>query len=413
MKKIYLLLITFLPFVAAQAQLDTTGGRYCTENFFSAVTTTSNITYGSNINYQGTPTTLVMDIYQPTGDTATSRGLIVFAHGGSFVGGSRTDQDVSTLATRFAKMGWVTCSIDYRIGFYPYDSTHAVPAVIRATQDMKAAVRFFRQDAATTNTYRIDPTFIIAGGSSAGAFMALHLAYLDRSSEAAPWIQNVITTLGGLEGSSGNAGYSSHVNAVIDLCGALGDSTWLEAGNIPLVSMHGNADNTVPYGSATIYLFNTIPIMRVDGSGSIKQRADHVGVYDYFHEWIGADHVPYAGTTATEMAYMDSTVEFIREFLCPIAGAPSILLNASEIVSRQGFSVYPNPSNGQFAVRFAEAVNGRRIQITDVSGRVIEQKQFDGIEYSYSGTKLNAGMYFVKVSTADKEEIVRKIIITG
>jgi hypothetical protein len=277
---------------------------------------------------------------------------------------------------------------------------------------MKAAVRFFRQDAATANLYRVDPTFIIAGGSSAGAFMALHLAYLDRPSETKPWIQNIITTLGGLEGSSGNPGYSSHVNAVIDLCGALGDSTWLEAGNIPLVSMHGNMDNTVPYGSATIYLFNVIAIMRVDGSGSIKQRADNVGVYDYFHEWIGSDHVPYAGTSATQIAYMDSTVEFIREFLCPIASSPSILLDVKEVASKQGFSVYPNPSNGQFTVRIAEAGTGNVLRITDIAGKLVEQTALNGIEYSYHGAKLSAGIYFVKIIRSEGKEDVQKIVIT-
>jgi acetyl esterase/lipase len=412
MKKLYSILSILLFASTVFAQLDTTGGRYCTENFFSAVTVTSNITYGSNTNYQGTPTTLVMDIYQPTGDVAASRGLIVFAHGGSFVGGSRTDQDVTALCTRFAKMGWVTCSIDYRIGFFPYDSAHAVPAVIRATQDMKAAIRFFRKDAATTNTYRIDPTFIIAGGSSAGAFMALHVAYLDRTSEAAPWIQSIITTLGGVDGASGNPGYSNQVNAAIDLCGALGDSTWLEAGNVPLVSMHGTNDATVPYGSAIIYLFNTIPIMRVDGSASVKQRADHVGVLDQFHTWNGADHVPYAGTTATAISYMDSTVEFIRSFLCPIVSAPSILTGVKETIAGHGFSVYPNPSTGQFTVRFAEAVSGRTITVSDLSGRVVEKVQMKGTEYLYSGAKLNAGIYFVKATASNKEEEVQKIIIT-
>jgi len=410
MKKIYLIISILFIATSLHAQLDTTGGRYCTQNFFSAVTVTSNVTYGSAITSSGNPQTLLMDIYQPTGDVAATRGLIVFAHGGSFIGGSKTDQDVTTLATRFAKMGYVTCSIEYRVGMFPIDSVQATKAVVRATQDMKAAVRFFRKDAATTNTYRIDPTFIIVGGSSAGAFMALHLAYLDRMAEALAWQQSAITAVGGLDGTSGNPGYSSLTNAVINLCGALGDSIWLENGNIPLVSMHGTNDATVPYGTAMISVLG-FPIMVVDGSASIKMRADNVGVWNPFHTWYGADHVPYAGTSATAISYMDSTVEFIRAFLCPIVSAPSIFTNVKEITSAQGFSVYPNPSNGNFTVRFAEAVSGRSLQITDVSGRLVEQVQLIGTEYSYSGAKLNAGIYFVKVISANRDEAVQKIII--
>src|SRR2546421_8172 len=118
MKKLYFILSILFISSTLYAQLDTTGGRYCRENFFSAATVTSNITYGSSVTWTGGTQTLVMDIYQPTGDVATRRGLIVLAHGGSFIGGGRTDQDVSTLCTRFAKMGYVTASIDYRLGFF-------------------------------------------------------------------------------------------------------------------------------------------------------------------------------------------------------------------------------------------------------------------------------------------------------
>ncbi len=409
MKKIYSLILSFF-FIAslAYSQLDTTGGRYCSP-VFSAVTVTSNVTYGSALTVSGSTQTLVMDIYEPTGDLALTRGVIVFVHGGSFIGGTKTDQDVSTLCTRFAKMGYVTCSIDYRLGFFPFDSVNATKAVIRATQDMKAAVRFFRKDAATTNLYRVDSNFIFAGGSSAGAFTALHLAYLDKISEIPSWIN--IASLGGLDGSSGNPGYSSKVNAVINLCGALGDSTWLEPGDIPLVSMHGTADATVPYGHAMIYV-GGYPIMVVDGSSSIKQRADHIGVYNPFYTWYGAPHVPYAGTSASAIAYMDTTVEFVREFLCPIVSAPSIFTGVKEVSSKKSFIVYPNPSNGQFIIRFAEASDGRTLLITDVAGRLVEQAKVNGSEYFYNGTRLKAGIYFVKIIWTNREEVVQKIIVT-
>jgi hypothetical protein len=410
MKKIYSLILSFFLFTSlTYSQLDTTGGRYCTENFFSAVAVTSNVTYGSNTTWTGGTQTLVMDIYQPTGDVAASRGLIIFAHGGSFIGGSRTDQDVTTLCTRFAKMGYVTCSIDYRLGMFPIDSLQASKAVLRGTQDMKAAVRFFRKDAATINTYKIDPLFIFAGGSSAGAFMALHLGYLDVMSEVPSWFSPSVISLGGLEGNSGNAGYSSKVNAVINLCGALGDSTWMVAGDIPLVSMHGTNDGVVPYGHAMLSIGSS-PILIVDGSWSIKQRADHVGVYNPFHTWIGADHVPYAGSTTAEMAYMDSTVDFVRAFLCPIVSATSILSSVTEILSGRSFSIYPNPSNGDFTVRLVQASNGNKMEIRDMIGKLIAEAPFNGSEIIYNGNALKPGAYFLKITNASGQETVQKFI---
>ena len=109
-------------------------GRYATD-VFSNFTTTSDITYGQNTSWNGASTTLKMDVYQPTGDTETKRPLIIFVHGGSFIGGSKTDGDMVAFSQKFTKKGYVCASIDYRLGFFPFDSANAVKAVVRATQD--------------------------------------------------------------------------------------------------------------------------------------------------------------------------------------------------------------------------------------------------------------------------------------
>ena len=83
---------------------------------------------------------------------------------------------------------------------------------MRGIQDLRAAVRFFSKDAATINTYRMSPAYIVAGGSSAGTFMALEIGYLDKASGVPAYVG--LAGLGGIEGTSGNPGYSSAVLAV-------------------------------------------------------------------------------------------------------------------------------------------------------------------------------------------------------
>ena len=79
--------------------------------------------YGNNINYAGFAEDLMLDVYEPNGDTlangdsVTDRPLVLLAHGGSFIGGSKTGSDVVPLAESFAKMGYVVASINYRLGF--------------------------------------------------------------------------------------------------------------------------------------------------------------------------------------------------------------------------------------------------------------------------------------------------------
>src|SRR5262249_29826760 len=123
----------------ASAQLpDTSGGRYANDLFLQ-ITLTSNVSYGTAMTVFSTPQTLLLDVYEPTGDTVQMRPLLIFAHGGSFLGGTKLDQDVVELCNRFAHMGYVCASIEYRLGIgLPVDSVNAGRAVIRAVQDMKA-----------------------------------------------------------------------------------------------------------------------------------------------------------------------------------------------------------------------------------------------------------------------------------
>ncbi|MCC2548919.1 carboxylesterase family protein [Hymenobacter sp. BT175] len=338
MRKYLLLSLLFvlsgLAAFPAAAQIDTTGGRYH-RAIFPLLTTTLDVPYGSAVTFSGSTQILRMNVYEPTGDTVRRRPLLIFAHGGGFAFGSKGDQDVTELAQRFARLGYVTASIDYRLGFFPFNDTIAIAkAAIRGSQDMRAAVRFFRQDAATAKLYRVHSSFIFVGGSSAGAFMALQNAFLDKDSEVPAYLN--VAQLGGVEGNSGNPGYSSVPSGAINLCGALGRPWWIEPGNLPFVSMHGTFDTTVPYQAGTVG--GGLPPQYVYGSAILKVRATEVGVFNPFYTFKGAPHVPYSGTGTTAAAYMDTTFRFVRDFLRPqlVASGPLPVTLTRFEAERQG-----------------------------------------------------------------------------
>src|SRR6185295_5606174 len=129
MKKIYTLLLFALTTVTANAQCGQ--GRFH-DFVFSGNTLKSDITYGSNIKYDGSTQTLLLDIYEPQGDTMAARPLIIMAHGGAFLGGSKTGTDIVPLCKDFAKLGYVVASIEYRLGMKNFplmDSNSASAAV--------------------------------------------------------------------------------------------------------------------------------------------------------------------------------------------------------------------------------------------------------------------------------------------
>ena len=430
MKKTTLFLICLIS-VTIYAQSPCSSGRYAFD-FFQNFTLSSNIVYGQNTSWNGASTSLKLDVYQPTGDTETKRPMIIFVHGGSFIAGTKTDGDMVTMCQRFAKKGYVTASINYRLG-NAFDSVNAVKAVVRAVQDLRAAVRFFYKDKQTTDTYKIDTNNIYVGGSSAGAITALHLAYLNQECEVSDYLsQATITQLGGLEGTSGNPGYSSKVRGVLNGCGALARYSWLEAGDVPVASVHGTNDGTVKYNRGIVN--PGIPIIYLDGSRMIHERACAVGVENQFYTFLGAPHVPYAGNAA----YMDTTINFFRDFLIKQLGCTDTALQlenaraqsvslypinycdgapVNEVCPTSSLSeenlftalIYPNPATNSFHVVPSIAGN-YSVELIDNSGRILICKMNQNTICELDITELQAGNYFVRVKTgkANHTEILIK-----
>jgi len=414
------------------AQTPCSTGRYAS-NVYSSINTTSNITYGQNNSWSGASTTLKLDFYEPQGDTAAVRPLIIWVHGGSFIGGSKTDVDVATWSQEFAKKGYACASIDYRLGFFPIDSANAVKAVVRAVQDLKAAIRFFYKDRATTNTYKIDTNHVFVGGSSAGAITALHVAYLNDPCEIQDYLSaGTIATLGGLEGTSGNPGYSTKVHAVVSGCGALARYSWLEAGDVPLCSVHGTNDGTVKYNRGIVN--PGTPLMYLDGSRMLHERACAVGVENTFYTFPNAPHVPYAGS----QAYMDTTLNFIRDFLLKQLGCNDPDLQPAndwmetanlyatnycdgspvdEVCATSGLVenkevkmlVYPNPAQNDVQVKWATALN-MSIELYDFAGRKLVNENVLSDGYTLRRGNLQSGTYILKLTDKNGNTLVKKLI---
>ena len=380
---------------AATAQIDTTRARYY-QPVFAAVTVTAGVPYGSAVGYTGATQALLMDIYQPTGDTVRRRPVVIFAHQGGFLTGSRTDAYMVNVCTQLAKLGYVTASIDYRLGFpltgiaVPADTPQVARAAVRAMQDMRAAVRFFRQDAATARLYRVHPNYIAVGGSSAGAFAALEVGYLDKPAEVPAYVD--LAGLGGIEGQSGNPGYSSAVLAVLNLSGATESPNIIEAGNAPLLSVHGTADATVPYLQGRIG--GGLPPKYVYGSGRLHPRATQVGIRNTLRPLRGAGHVPFERSAA----YADTTFRAIRDFLRPSLGQRGTVLAAAAAAALAPLAqAYPVPADDAVRLLLPAAWPApAEAQLLDAAGRVVRTFGPTGRAFTVPRGGLAPGLYLLK-----------------
>ncbi|MBL7951475.1 MAG: T9SS type A sorting domain-containing protein [Flavobacteriales bacterium] len=297
------------------AAVPATAQRYLTEQF-DAVDVAPNVVYGNNFSVlTGTPTSqpLVMDVYTPSGDTETDRPLIVYLHTGSFLPrylnnlptGSKSDSATVEMCRRFAKKGYVVAAVGYRAGWNPASPSEQtrkqtiIQAVYRSMQDAKTAVRFLRKSIAESgNPYGISGDKVVIGGQGSGGYTALAYATLQETTE----IQllkffntetNLFmvdpTILGDFEGLGGNPalnqdnhpGYSTDIDMIFNIGGALGDSSWLEAGEVPICSVHGVSDPFAPYMNGTVFVPGTsFAVVNVDGSGRVTELANEYGNND-------------------------------------------------------------------------------------------------------------------------------------
>lgn len=247
-----------------------------------AVSVTHDLAYGAalvTLNGLITPTTLLLDLYEPADAPAGLRPTILIVHGGAFVRGSRREANLVRAATEFAARGYVVASMGYRLGggpnlaagqFGPFPvvsgRVYAYQTLVHSVESIRfldfindpAQIAFFDplvrqgQAAAMEDTLtaldwlagqaklrQLDLSRLVLFGGSAGAIDSLHTAYaLDDLGIPAPRIAAVINYWGAFN---------------LDDADVTSDGVaFMEKRESPLFIVHGTADVEVPisYGNA-------------------------------------------------------------------------------------------------------------------------------------------------------------------
>lgn len=358
MKKLYLSLLLLGAMALAQLQAQT---RYLNQ-VFSDVTVTTNVFYGQNTTVLAFPTLinqpLIMDVYQPTGDTETARPVVLYLHTGNFLpfkspidgslgfngacGGTLRDSSVIEACTRLAKMGYVACAVDYRLGWNPLASSDVdrrygiINAAYRGIQDVRTCIRYFRRTVAEqSNPWKVDADRITIWGQGTGGYLTLNSNSLDNylkiplasggkflwdhdQNSGTPPIPMVVpqvngdiygTSVGVIPGTTdtlcriNHPGYSSEHRLAINMAGAMADSAWVDPGQKPLISFHVPYDNFAPYAEGIVNVPGTnLQVVKVQGSYTIQQMQEAFGNNGSF-----INGVPTLALTAEAAARTTST----------------------------------------------------------------------------------------------------------
>ncbi len=479
------LVITLLAFFQ-----NTYAQRYLNE-VFSNVTVTNNVKYGRNISVlTGSPAAqdLFMDVYEPTGDTATMRPVVIYLHTGSFLPtplngsptGSRKDSAVVEMCSKFAKRGYVACAVSYRLGWNPQSADQDVRtgtllnAVYRAIQDAKSSVRFMRENFSIGgNTFKIDTSKFVVGGQGSGGYVAFAYASLDKVSELnlqkfinsttfQPYVNQLLAgNFAGTDStflnspSQNHPTYSDKVSMIFNAGGAIGDSSWLEAGDVPMVAFHVPSDPFAPftYGAVIVPVLNYF-VVNVSGSRDVIRRANQLGNNDVINNvsytdpysaaanavnggysnlmpfylagpqsgpwewWDTANVNNNAGlqtnpnmSKAKGTAYIDTMQGFLAPRMAKVLGLPGAPIGIKAIsATKNNVSVFPNPSVADVRISSKEMIS--TVYIYDALGNLVKEfRNINATQFSLERKGLEAGIYLVKTLTDKNQQSIQKIVL--
>lgn len=508
---ILLLLLAFGLTVSAQ-------NRYL-EPVFSDVTRTTAI-YGFNytvlpLAVPGGRTArqpLVMQVYTPNGDTETERPLIIYLHTGNFFpfpqngscGGTVNDSAAVEFATRLTKMGYVVAVATYRLGWNPFSDQELVRrftlinAAYRGVQDVRSCIRWFRKNAVESgNTFGIDPSKIVVWGQGTGGYLSLATAYLDSFNEIyttadpnkfrLPSPQGFIPMVRqeyngdifgeqaalGIVDAAYNSytgipigdtlyvpntpGYSSSFNLCVNMGGALGDSSWMRPGDIPLISYHVPTDFFAPCGTDILNvptLMGPQPVVEVSGSCEMQAIATSFGnnaifstiptgfdpygansssPHSGFYPFTGTPNnssspwewTSYAGTpppaasancnedAVSARTYIDTIVGFFAPRACVTLGLGCNFVSTKELNSLElGLQVSPVPAVDAVTFQTKE-VPMRQIYVYDLNGRLVKaHTNIDNTFFQMQRNSLPNGMYIAELRF-DDGFIRRKLVFNN
>jgi acetyl esterase/lipase len=178
-------------------------------------------------------------------DSLGKKPVIVFFHGGSWSEGQASWH--FSACRKYAAMGWVACSVEYRI----YGSQGALP--FAAVMDARSAIRWLREHG---NELQIDTGRIVASGNSAGGHLALAAALATRWNEKSDHLKyspvpNVVMANSGVyDLMDEKTAWIRKDLADKNLAKQISPDELVRKNLPPMLLIHSKVDQNVPYPSA-------------------------------------------------------------------------------------------------------------------------------------------------------------------
>ncbi len=395
MKKILWQFVCFFLLINSYGQYCLNDNRFTEDEYFSSnqIDSSMNIIYATVDNNQ-----LALDMYYPnlSIDTISQRPFIFLVHGGGYVAGNRSL--MRNTCFEFAKRGFVTATISHRYGS---GLVTTLDPIYQAEQDAHAAMRYIVQNA---GTYRIDTSWIFAGGESSGANIALSMAYTDQD-DYDSLNASMSASHGGLYTSGNDLTNTYSIKGIYNNWGSVLAPSFDSLRNVSVISFHGEQDpiididlNTMTFRGGSRWIYQAAKNFGHCNSLNIDSLGSH-GVY------LGLSGLTYRVTKAScffksvfcNSCSSDSTVDVIPP-TC------SITTSVNENTTNRLISVFPNPF--QENINIEGLVGNEYFILSNVSGQTIYKGDDSDM---LNRITLNSGIYFLLIEGSTGQQVVKLI----
>ena len=151
-----------------------------------------------------------------------------------------------------------------------------------------------------------------------------------------------------------HAGYSSSFQLSVNLGGAIGDTSWIDPGMVPMISYQVPTDPFAPYTEGIVIVPGVnLPVVEVQGSYLVQQLANAYGNNDAFVA-ANLDDV-YTQTADSRNDGYEGLFPFLTSF--PLDSAPWDWWDATNINNANGLMTNPDMSFAK-AMLYADSIIG-------------------------------------------------------
>ena len=192
----------------------------------------------------------VLDVLQPSAAVKGKRAGVIVIHGGGWSGGAKADA-WPIYCLPYLERGFVVANVEYRLA-----QAAAAPAAVNDV--LRASQWFFRN----AKKYHVDTRRIIVTGGSAGGHLALMVGMTPRSAKLGPpakvaavvsvhGITDVPDWVSMLNKRGSTIAWLPEQAGRLELARKVSPMTYVRAGLPPILTLHGDSDELVPYEQVT------------------------------------------------------------------------------------------------------------------------------------------------------------------